>query len=102
MHKGNRYLSPLSIIPSTDTRLQNIGMCHQHSLNLCWIDILAPGDNQISSAVKHVEVALVVQVADVASGKPTFSKCSSRRVGSVCIARGNRWPLQENFSWLMR
>ena len=71
------------------------------------VDILSTGDYEVSPAVKDIEVAFVIKVADITCSKPAVLKCLSRYLGAFGIAGGDGWAFQKYLtrltrgSWLM-
>src|SRR3972149_1576651 len=67
---GRRHLAPALVGESVDARLQDGGVRHERGLDLRRVDVLAAGDYEVVASVEDVEVAFVVQVAEVAGVEP--------------------------------
>src|SRR5216683_1037500 len=64
----------------------HLGMLVQHLVDLARIDILAGADDHVALAIDYVVEAIFVFVAEIASVKPTGTKCFARRGVVVVVA----------------
>ena len=72
-HGGGDSLAPARVRHAEDARLGHGRMCQQHRLDLGRIDVLAAGDDQVVAPVDDVQVALGVEVAQVAGVQPAIA-----------------------------
>ena len=63
---GHHDLAPLVVGHADHADVADRGMAEQHRLDLGRIDVHAAGDDEVGAAVGEEEVAVVVDVADVA------------------------------------
>src|SRR5437763_3084540 len=100
--EGNWHLSPLGISLSTDTGFFHGGMGSQEGFDLGRVDILSPGDDKVCVAVKDIEVAICIKVADIACGEPAILKRPGCCLRSAGIARSDGWAFQQYLAGLTR
>src|SRR6266851_8946496 len=67
---GTRRFSPLLVGHAHHRHLEDLGMQHQHALDLGGIDVLAAADDHVVLAIDQMQEALLVEVAHVAAGLP--------------------------------
>ena len=60
-------------------------MREQHLLDLAWVDVHAAADHHVGRAVGEEEVAVVVEVADVADGEGVVAPRALGLLGVVVV-----------------
>lgn len=67
LHHCHDALAPFRIGEADDTRFYHLGMLTQRGFYLRWVDVFAARHNQIAAPLHQEEVAVGVEVAEVAS-----------------------------------
>src|SRR6266699_3377836 len=78
--------TPLGIRYSEDSRFANSWMSVENCFDFAGINIFATCDNHVFQAVKDVEIAVRILIADVSRAKHSVSKCESRVLRIVPVA----------------
>ncbi len=74
------------------------GVGEQGRLNLGGIDVLATRDDQVAAAIRHVEVAFVVTVAQVAGVEPAVAQGGGAGFGIADVAAGDGWAAEQDLA----
>src|SRR6266699_2688585 len=98
--------TPLGIRYSEDSRFANSWMSVENCFDFAGINIFATCDNHVFQAVKDVEIAVRILIADVSRAKHSVSKCESRvlrivpvaphDVGAPCYPTSTSFPLSSS------
>ena len=85
LHDRLDLLAELPVRHADDRDVEHVGMLDEHVLDLDAVHVLAAADDHVLGPVDEVQVAVVVEVADVAAAEPAAGQRSrrrSRRAGS--------------------
>ena len=102
LHDGPDLLAELVVWDAEDRDVGNGGMGDEDVLGLLRVDVHAAGDHHVGLAVGEVEVAVLVEVADVADRRPAALVAGGRgllgivEVGEVEAALG---PDRAGLAW---
>src|SRR3546814_16734383 len=90
-------LAPPALVgQSHDDALLDSVEGEERGLDLCGVDVLAPGDDQVIAPVGDIEVALLVEVAQVARAQPAVAQRRGGRVRTVEVPRAYGRPHHAN------
>src|SRR5713101_4534085 len=105
---SHHEFAPLRVRNSEDRHFTNCGMFVDDRFDLAGINIFATCDNHVFQAVKDVEIAVRILIADVSSAKHSVSKCESRVFWIVPVAPHDvgapcdQFPVLPDFHFLSR
>ena len=86
-HDDRLHLLAVRLVRHADDRDLGDGLVgHQHFFQLARVDIESAADDHVLQPVDDVEVALLVQAADVARVEPPVADRFSRRFGPLVVA----------------
>ena len=85
-------LTPSLVVHAEGDRLGDLGMVENDALDLGWVDVDASGDDEVAAPAIEVQVAVIVEFAEVTDGEPVLVPGLDRllRVSPVLEA-GVRW-----------
>src|SRR5690625_2221955 len=90
-HEQLDGFAPLVIRNADGCRLSNGGVGHHQRFHIFWEDAVAGALDHFLDPAGEVEIAVLVQIADVAGINPAILQCLLGRIRSLPIAFENSW-----------
>ena len=85
-----------------DRRLGDVGVLVERSLDLGGVDVLAAADDDVLQPVDHVQVAVVVEPAEIAGVEPAVGEGLGGLLRQVEVPADDRRALQPDLADLAR
>ena len=100
VHRGAHLLAQALVGHRVHRRLVHVGMHQQRSLHLAAADVLSTADDQVLDAIDDEQVALVVEIGDVAGAEPPVFEHAGIDLGPVPVADEHRRAAHQQFAAL--
>src|SRR5262245_51806484 len=82
--------------------LTHVGMLRGDLLNIARIDLHATGDDHVFLAINEVEVAFVVEIAQIAGKNPALADRLRCQLRLLVVTRHHDWPAPRDLANLAR